>query len=71
MIIMDKGRIAEEGPPERVLQAPVSQIGERYRWLWEARYTERGRRSGRQSDQMQIPAAGTVFGVQKELVAGQ
>lgn len=33
ILLMDKGRIAEEGTPERIFREPVSPIGRRYRAL--------------------------------------
>lgn len=33
IVFMDKGRVVEEGPPEKVLEEPVSEIGRKYRSL--------------------------------------
>jgi polar amino acid transport system ATP-binding protein len=42
MILMDKGKIVEEGTPGEVFAAPASEIGLRYQKLWQSRYVESG-----------------------------
>lgn len=35
IVLMDKGRVVEEGPPSKVFVSPVSHIGQRYKELIE------------------------------------
>jgi polar amino acid transport system ATP-binding protein len=40
LLIMDEGRIVEEGAPRQVFTAPSSAVGQRYQRLWESRYLD-------------------------------
>lgn len=71
MIMMDQGKIVEEGTPEEIFAAPRSDIGVRYRKLWQARHLEPGsghsRRAGRAASMV---SAGTLAETQKKLAIG-
>lgn len=69
VVLMDKGRIVEDGPPHDVLEAPSSEIGRCYRRLWEARYLGPNRR--RHVGAKRLVRAGTALRVQKGVAAGQ
>jgi ABC-type glutathione transport system ATPase component len=40
VILMDQGKIVEDGSPLEVFTSPSSEIGLRYRKLWETRYVD-------------------------------
>ncbi|MGI6082150.1 MAG: amino acid ABC transporter ATP-binding protein [Limnochordia bacterium] len=70
LVIMEKGRIAEEGAPETILTKPNSEVGAGYRRLWQARFIDRDRirtpRSRTAARGMPIRAAGSSLKVQKK-----
>jgi polar amino acid transport system ATP-binding protein len=73
LVIMEQGRIVEQGAPQAVLTAPVSEVGAGYHRLWQARYLEGGGHRQvyrhRTGHQLQV-AAGSPLRVQKKWAAG-
>ncbi|HHW09648.1 MAG TPA: amino acid ABC transporter ATP-binding protein [Firmicutes bacterium] len=46
LLFMDQGKLVEEGRPEEVLASPRSAVGQRYRKLWQKRYSLAGHNQG-------------------------
>lgn len=67
LVIMDQGRIVEEGDPRVILSAPVSEVGAGYRRLWQTRYLEGGG-SKHRDNRLQV-VAGSPLRVQKKWLA--
>lgn len=71
LVLMDQGRIVEDGDPRTLISSPVSEVGQRYQQLWQARHLIPGIETTRRVRPTPVASAGTFAEAQKRVAAGQ